>query len=63
MKKSLLIITLILSTAIISASCKQLDVVGQASITSFNEVLKTIPDNIKSDASNVGWSLDRKSVV
>lgn len=57
MKKSLLITALILLVSFISASCKQLDVVGQASITSFNKVLNTIPDNIKSDASNGGWSL------
>lgn len=37
---------------------KKLDVVGQQSITSFDEVLKTIPDKVKADEMNVGWSLE-----
>jgi len=36
---------------------KSLDVVGQQSITSFDEVLKTIPEEVKSDDLNAGWSL------
>lgn len=36
---------------------KSLDVVGQDSITSFEEVLKTIPDQVQADEANVGWSL------
>ncbi|WP_037585904.1 hypothetical protein [Stenoxybacter acetivorans] len=34
-----------------------LDVVGRQSVTSFDEVLKTIPDQVKTDELNVGWSL------
>jgi hypothetical protein len=34
-----------------------LDVVGRQSITSFNEVLSTIPDKVKADELNVGWAL------
>ncbi len=36
---------------------KKLDVVGQQSITSFDEVLKTIPDKVKADETNVGWAI------
>lgn len=36
---------------------KSLDVVGQQSITSFDEVLKTIPDKVQADELNIGWSL------
>ncbi|MDF2572392.1 MAG: hypothetical protein K0R55_3996, partial [Sporomusa sp.] len=37
---------------------KGLDVVGKKSISSFDEILKTIPDNVKADEMNVGWSLE-----
>jgi hypothetical protein len=40
-----------------SGGLKGLDVVGQQSITSFDEVLKTIPDNVTADETNAGWSL------
>jgi hypothetical protein len=36
---------------------KSLDVVGQQSVTSFDEVLKTIPDKVTADELNVGWAL------
>jgi hypothetical protein len=36
---------------------KSLDVVGQGSITSFEEVLKTIPDQVQANETNVGWAL------
>jgi hypothetical protein len=39
------------------AGLKGLDVVGQQSITSFDEVLKTIPDKVTADELNVGWAL------
>ena len=62
MKKSKLIaavaagLTFIYSTTACSA-LKGLDVVGQQSITSFNEVLKAIPDKVKADELNVGWAI------
>ncbi len=34
-----------------------LDVVGKQSVTSFDTVLKTIPDQVKADEVNGGWSL------
>ncbi|MCE5343191.1 MAG: hypothetical protein LLF96_06315 [Eubacteriales bacterium] len=34
-----------------------LDVVGKQSIASFDTVLKTIPDQVKADEANGGWSL------
>lgn len=37
--------------------CKQLDVVGNESITSFEAVLKAIPDKVQADEMNAGWSL------
>ncbi|SHO51372.1 hypothetical protein [Anaerocolumna xylanovorans] len=35
-----------------------LDVVGKESITSFEKVLNTIPDKVKADEMNAGWSLE-----
>jgi hypothetical protein len=37
---------------------KGLDVVGNKSVNSFDEVLKTIPDNVKADEMNAGWSIE-----
>lgn len=37
---------------------KSLDVVGQESITSFDKVITTIPDQVKEDDRNAGWSLE-----
>ncbi|OYO59652.1 hypothetical protein C8E03_10468 [Lachnotalea glycerini] len=36
----------------------ELDVVGQQSIKSFDEVLKTLPDQITVDETNASWSLE-----
>ncbi|MDR1160018.1 MAG: hypothetical protein LBK69_05255 [Syntrophomonadaceae bacterium] len=50
--------SLTLATAIAACSgLKSLDVVGQQSVTSFDEVLKTIPDHIAADDLNIGWAL------
>jgi hypothetical protein len=38
-------------------ACSSLDVVGKSSITSFEVILKTIPDKVKSDDLNAGWAL------
>lgn len=40
-----------------SGGLKKLDVVGQQSVASFDEVLKTIPDQVTADETNAGWSL------
>ncbi|GAE87850.1 hypothetical protein JCM21531_1252 [Acetivibrio straminisolvens JCM 21531] len=39
------------------ASCRQLDVIGNKSITSFKEVLDAIPDKISANEVNGGWTL------
>lgn len=57
MKKKLASIILVLTTVLSFVSCKQLDVVGNTSIKSFEAVLNTIPDNITTDETNGGWSL------
>lgn len=36
---------------------KSLDVVGEQSIASFEEVLKAIPDRVSADEANAGWAL------
>ena len=50
-------LTAMLAVAASLIACSSLDVVGKTSITSFNEVLKIIPDNVKEDDLNAGWSL------
>lgn len=57
MKKKLVLIMLVLTSVLTFVSCKQTDVVGQTSITSFESVLNVIPDNIAADEMNGGWSL------
>lgn len=46
-----------LALAAVSTACATLDVVGKASITSFEAVLNTIPGNVQADEANVGWAL------
>jgi len=54
--------TAVLVVAIIAAVVQtaggNLDVVGKQSITSFETILNTIPDNVKEDEINGGWSLN-----
>lgn len=57
MKKKYILIPLLLAISIIFVSCRQLDVIGNKSITSFKDVLDTIPDRISADEANGGWSL------
>jgi hypothetical protein len=42
---------------LLGASCENLDVVGKASIDSFDKVLRARPQAITADAMNGGWSL------
>lgn len=58
MKKKFIILFLSLVMLITVVSCNKLDVVGEASITSFNEVVKTMSDKITDDEMNGGWSLN-----
>lgn len=63
MKKLIRNIALICLTgtlAITAVACSgggSLDVVGKTSVTSFDAVLKVIPDKVKADELNVGWAL------
>lgn len=56
-KKITLLITVVLSMVAVSA-CAQTDVIANASLTSFNEILKAMPDSVTSDEVNAGWSLE-----
>ncbi len=57
MKKKLIFLALSITTIFAFASCKQVDVVGKTSITSFKAILEKIPNNIKADERNGGWAL------
>lgn len=57
MKNKIIITALLLVTIVSLSACKQSDVVGKVAKTSFETVLKTIPDQVKSDEMNGGWSL------
>jgi hypothetical protein len=49
-----------LAVAMVFTACsglKSLDVVGQQSIASFEEILKTVPDKVQADEVNIGWAL------
>lgn len=56
-KKSVVVVAGIAVMVFISA-CSALDIVGRESISSFDEVLKVIPDNVTVDEKNGGWSLE-----
>lgn len=43
--------------AVVKTAGGGLDVVGKESVTSFEAVLNTVPDNVKADETNAGWSL------
>ena len=51
------VIGAILTLTVMFAGCSSLDVVGKQSITSFDEVLKTIPNKVQADEVNAGWTL------
>jgi hypothetical protein len=57
MNKKIVLIALILTALMTFVSCKQTDVVANASITSFEQVLNAISDKIVADEMNGGWSL------
>lgn len=58
MKRKLIFVAVSLIVLLTFASCKQLDVIGNTSITSFKEVLNVILDKIVTDEINGGWSLN-----
>lgn len=43
--------------AVVKTAGGTVDVIGKASVTSFQEVLNTIPDHVTADEKNGGWSL------
>lgn len=57
MKRKRILILMFLIMTFVFASCRQLDVIGNKSITSFKEVLDAIPDKISADEVNGGWTL------
>lgn len=57
MKKKYILIPMLLLMTVIFSSCRQLDVIGNKSVTSFKEVLDAIPDKIAVDEINGGWSM------
>lgn len=52
-----IITVFLLSVTACSKLVDTLDVVGKGSITSFEDILNTIPDQVKVDENNNGWSL------
>jgi hypothetical protein len=57
MKKTALLLPVVLSAAALLGSCGKLDVVGTGSVQSFDKVLRQIPQAVMRDAANNGWSL------
>lgn len=57
MKRKYIYVVLFLILTSSLTACKQLDVIGNKSVTSFEQVLNTIPDNIQADDTLGGWSL------
>jgi len=60
-KKLIVVFAVVLAAIGILTACsglKSLDVVGKQSIISFDDVLKTIRDNVTFDEMNGGWSLE-----
>ena len=55
--KMIAMVAVALALAAVSTACAALDVVGKASITSFEAVLNTIPGNVQADEANAGWAL------
>ena len=51
------VVVAVLLTVILKNVGGNLDVVGKQSVTSLDAVLKTIPDQVKADDMNGGWSL------
>jgi len=56
MKKTIIFVSAALAV-LWAVSCEKLDTVGNYSIRSFSELLKTIPQQVSGDRVNHGWSL------
>lgn len=57
MKRQIIISVILVATALTFSACKETDVVGKVSITSFEAVLNTKPNSIQYDESYNGWAL------
>jgi hypothetical protein len=57
MKSKIVLAALSLAAVFTFSACQATDVVGKVATTSFDAVLQKIPDSIKSDEANNGWSL------
>lgn len=57
MKRRIIVAVLSLAAVFTLSACQATDVVGKVASTSFEAVLKEIPDQIKSDDVNNGWAL------
>ncbi|MDF2542092.1 MAG: hypothetical protein K0S47_1810 [Herbinix sp.] len=57
MKKKLILMAVSLTAILSFAACKKTDVVGDASITSFEKVLNQVGDKVSEDTTNGGYSL------
>jgi len=57
MKSKIIIVALLLVTMVSLSACGQTDVIGKVAKTSFVKVLDAIPDQVKADEMNGGWSL------
>lgn len=55
--KKITLISLSLTGMLLLAGCSKNDIVGEKSITSFNEVLNALPNNVAADEMNGGWAL------
>ncbi len=51
------VLVAVIVAAVVKTAGGSLDVVGAKSITSFEAVLNTLPDNVIADKTNGGWSL------
>jgi len=57
MKKKHLFVALFLIITLSFTACTQLDVIGNKSITSLDEVLKAMPNNVAVDNTYSGWAI------
>jgi len=57
MKRKLNLFFMVIILVLSFSSCQATDIVGNAAIDSFNEVLNAIPDSVTKDTITNGWSL------
>lgn len=57
MKKRLILLAFTATILITFVACQKIDVVGNKSITSFEEIINAMPDKITADDINGGWTL------